>query len=128
MDRYPETLEVLKKAISEGKFTIEGTETKVPTKFEDIPQTWQLLFSVRRFFLSLTFPLFSAKLTFLFLVFAGRKPRKARYRNRGLRRTGTGMILETKNGAAMCVEVFCRQCFAKSDEEENCAQRAPQAL
>lgn len=41
----PHAMEMLKKAIGEGKYIVEGTETSVPTKFEDVPETWQMLFT-----------------------------------------------------------------------------------
>lgn len=46
MNKWPAAIEAVKKAIKEGKFTTEGTETLVKAKFEDVPQVWQRLFSV----------------------------------------------------------------------------------
>lgn len=43
--KFGEVKEKLSKAIKEGKLATEGAETVVDTKFEDIPKTWQLLFS-----------------------------------------------------------------------------------
>ncbi|BGP21453.1 quinone oxidoreductase [Rhodotorula toruloides] len=45
MQKWPAAIEAVKKAIKEGKFTTEGTETLVKAKFEDVPQVWQRLFS-----------------------------------------------------------------------------------
>lgn len=56
MAQWPAAIEAVKKAIKEGKFTTEGTETLVKAKFEDVPQVWQRLFSVR----SIRFQLFGA--------------------------------------------------------------------
>lgn len=43
---WPKGRETIAAAIKEGKFSTEGAETRVKTKFEDIPKTWQMLFSV----------------------------------------------------------------------------------
>ena len=43
-DKFPQTVEVLKKALEDGKLDIDQGETVVQTKFEDIPKTWMKLF------------------------------------------------------------------------------------
>lgn len=45
MHRAPEVMQTLRKALEEGKLTLDASsETVVDTKFEDIPQTWLRLF------------------------------------------------------------------------------------
>jgi len=46
-DKWPAASQAVKKAIEEGKFKTEGTETKVEAAFEDVPKVWKRLFSVR---------------------------------------------------------------------------------
>merc|ERR1711939_472879 len=45
MAQWPAAIEAVKKAIKEGKFTTEGTETLVKAQFDEVPQVWQRLFS-----------------------------------------------------------------------------------
>lgn len=51
---FPESADAIKKAIEEGKWKTEGGEHKVPSTFEQIPETWQLLFSVHTCSLALS--------------------------------------------------------------------------
>jgi hypothetical protein len=51
-ENFPKAAEAIKKAIEEGKYITDGGEHKVPSSFEEVPKTWQLLFSVRSFLLS----------------------------------------------------------------------------
>jgi len=44
-DKWPAASQAVKKAIEEGKFKTEGTETKVEAAFEDVPKVWKRLFS-----------------------------------------------------------------------------------
>lgn len=44
MGKFPQALEVLKKALAEGKLNIDEGETVVKTSFEEIPRTWMKLF------------------------------------------------------------------------------------
>lgn len=43
-EKFGEAREVFAKAVREGKIKVDGGETVVKTKFEDIPKTWMLLF------------------------------------------------------------------------------------
>ncbi len=43
-DRYGEIVQKIAGWIKEGKVKLDEAETVVPTKIEDIPQTWQRLF------------------------------------------------------------------------------------
>ncbi|GAA5992088.1 hypothetical protein JCM10908_000739 [Rhodotorula pacifica] len=42
---WPKAAEDVQRAIADGRFITEGTETKVQTRFEDIPKTWTRLFT-----------------------------------------------------------------------------------
>lgn len=44
IDKFPETREVFRKALAEGKLDITEGEQVVDTKFEDVPKTWLKLF------------------------------------------------------------------------------------
>lgn len=45
MDKQPEVVDIFLKSVKEGKMKIDDTsEQIVPTKIEDIPQTWLKLF------------------------------------------------------------------------------------
>ncbi|GAA5898657.1 hypothetical protein JCM6882_000888 [Rhodosporidiobolus microsporus] len=44
-ESFPEAIEAVSKAIEDGRFITEGTEHKVEATFEQIPETWKLLFS-----------------------------------------------------------------------------------
>lgn len=46
MAKWGEAATEVQKAIADGRFLTEGTETKVKSKFEDIPKTWTGLFKV----------------------------------------------------------------------------------
>jgi NADPH-dependent curcumin reductase CurA len=41
----PQASQELKKWVEEGKIDVTEGETVVDTKFEDVPKTWQLLFT-----------------------------------------------------------------------------------
>jgi NADPH-dependent curcumin reductase CurA len=45
IDQYPQAMAKLAAAITEGKFTVEGTETVREVQFEDVPRVWRELFS-----------------------------------------------------------------------------------
>lgn len=44
---WPKARETIAAAIKDGKFSTSGSETRVPATFEEIPQVWKKLFSVR---------------------------------------------------------------------------------
>ncbi|GAA5969316.1 hypothetical protein JCM11641_007548 [Rhodosporidiobolus odoratus] len=44
-DSFGEAIDAVSEAIEDGKFIAEGTEHKVEASFEEVPRTWQLLFS-----------------------------------------------------------------------------------
>lgn len=47
IEKWGEAGQAVQQAIKDGRFLTEGTETKVQSKFADIPTTWKGLFSVR---------------------------------------------------------------------------------
>ncbi|GAA5866895.1 hypothetical protein JCM3774_004596 [Rhodotorula dairenensis] len=44
IEKWAEAGQAVQQAIKDGRFLTEGTETKVKSKFEDVPQTWTGLF------------------------------------------------------------------------------------
>lgn len=44
VEKFPETIEVFRKALGEGKLDLSEGEQVVETKFEDVPKTWLKLF------------------------------------------------------------------------------------
>lgn len=45
LHKAPETVELLVRAVQDGKLKVsDDNESVVPTRFEDIPQTWLRLF------------------------------------------------------------------------------------
>lgn len=46
MADWPTAAQDVSKAIADGRFITEGTETKVKSSFEEVPKVWKRLFSV----------------------------------------------------------------------------------
>lgn len=45
MDKWPAAMDTMRQAVADGKLQVEGGESVVKTKWEDVPKTWTQLFS-----------------------------------------------------------------------------------